>query len=100
MYIHNLYLKVSVIALAITTDDIFNNATRFCTTRIQPKRDATCMDDRLHTRNFCDGYFIGNGDCENNNAVGQGILMPTQRIGEEVISRAILMVDVRPPNWG
>ena len=64
------------------------------------KKDATCMDDRLHTRNFCDGYFIGNGDCENNNAVGQGILIPTQRIGEEVISRAILMVDVRPPNWG
>jgi hypothetical protein len=30
----------------------------------------------------------------------EGILMPTQRIGEEVISRVILMVDVRPPNWG
>jgi len=69
MYIHNLYLKASVIAMAITVLMMYSTTLPVSAqVESNQKKDAKCMDDRLHTQNFCDGYFIGNGDCKNNNA--------------------------------
>jgi hypothetical protein len=69
MYKHNLYPKASTIALAIATVTIYTTglpvSAQFDISN--DKRDTHCMNNDLHTRNFCDGYFVGNGDCENNN---------------------------------
>ena len=69
MYKHNLYPKALVIARAITTVTIYTTVLPVSAQfESNEKKDTHCMDNDLHTRNFCDGYFIGNGDCKNNNA--------------------------------
>jgi len=69
MYKHNQYPNASAIALAIATVAMYTTVLPVSAQfESNEKKDTHCMDNDLHTRNFCDGYFIGNGDCENNNA--------------------------------
>jgi hypothetical protein len=68
---HNIFLKTSVIAVVVTALAIYSAILVATTVSAQfesgQKKDTKCMDDTLHTRDFCDGYFVGNGDCEYKN---------------------------------
>jgi hypothetical protein len=72
MTIHRVYVNASIIAgiTAILATSLTLSTTNSVLASVGEtegqKKDVKCGGE-MHTQNYCDGYHIGQGDCENGN---------------------------------